>query len=123
MEKWGAILYSFLRKPPPSVSLRSPPTPKTGVGKHSGGGYFLKTLPPPACQGEGDRVSGGRGAAAGGLYKRKGAFKHQAVSTTVYHRFLIPPSGSLRSPPTPKQGWASKHSGGRPFSLLLLLYL
>jgi hypothetical protein len=72
-KRWGA------RKMPPSGSLRSSPTPKTGVGKGRSGRvlfspqfavHFLQGggttplplyLPPPACQGEGDHVSGGRG--------------------------------------------------------------
>ena len=50
-KRWGA------RKMPPSGSLRSPPTPKTGVGKgRSGGVLFSQNLPFISCREGGPRL-------------------------------------------------------------------
>ena len=99
------------------VYSRSPPTSKRGwVSKHSGGRPFSQNLASPCLSGGGGPRQWWKGAAFGGLYKREGAFKHQAVPTTVYHRFLIPPSVSLRSPPTPKTRVGKGRSGRVLFS-------
>ena len=56
--KWSGIFEKFYFLTPPSVSLRSPPTPQVGVGKkHGGEGRLTQNLASPCLQGEGDRVS------------------------------------------------------------------
>ncbi len=54
--KWGWARKTWM---PPSVSLRSPPTPLSGGGqeKDGGEGRLTQTLASPCLQGEGDRVS------------------------------------------------------------------
>ena len=53
--KWSGIFEKFYFLTPPSVSLRSPPTPQVGVGKkHGGEGRLTQNLASPCLQGEGD---------------------------------------------------------------------
>ena len=56
--KWSGIFEKFYFLTPPSVSLRSPPTPQVGVGKkHGGEGRLTQNLASPRLSGAGDRVS------------------------------------------------------------------
>ena len=82
--------------------------PWTGVGKECSGAVPFSSinLPTPALGGGGTTSVVEGGAAAGGRTKKEGTLKNKRRLFYISCRRQLTPSGSLRSPPTPGQGWA-----------------